>query len=81
MYICMAYFRAVARYSEVVWPKSCSCKQVGGFGGILLMENFLIRHSEITSETIFGQKYLGKKDFIPSTLRGSVSQIVRVRSL
>ena len=49
--------RAIASYLKVVWPSlvAASMQQIGGSGGMLLQEKIL-RRSEITSEAIFGQK-------------------------
>ena len=60
--------RAIASYLKVVWPSlvAASMQQIGGSGGMLLQEKIL-RRSEITSEAIFGQKILGKEDLIVAT--------------
>ena len=38
------------------WYGHCGMKKLGWSGGMLSQENFKIRHSEITSEAMFGPK-------------------------
>ena len=49
--------RAGASYFRLVRPL-CTVNKLGGSGGMLPLENFKIRHSEIASEAIFGPKML-----------------------